>query len=83
MNTVQAETTCHDVIRTCDRALEEKEKEVKICDLGLKQTLEHNQELSSELESKQKSLEAWYRNPFVMLALGGLAGALTMGIVLK
>jgi hypothetical protein len=68
-------TTCEEVISKCDSALEAKNKQIKKLELGLTTQTERVADLSSQLEDKNQELQAWYRNPFVVGALGLVAGA--------
>ncbi len=65
---------CDEIISTCDKALSTRKEEIKLCQLGLVQTLDQNQILSSELARKNSQLQAWYRSPWLLLALGLAAG---------
>jgi hypothetical protein len=67
--------TCEEVIAKCDAALAAKNTQIKKLELGLTAQTERVADLSSQLEDKNSQLQAWYRNPFVVGALGLVAGA--------
>lgn len=72
---------CNSQLKSCDEALtaageviEAKKKVISLCNLGLSQTLEKNKILKIEVDEKSRELDAWYRNPFIVGALGIAAG---------
>ena len=67
-------TQCVEVVDQCKTALEARKREVELCRLGLQQSQSTNSQLNEELEQKNKQLEAWYRNPWLLLAIGLVGG---------
>lgn len=75
--TVQAATpTCDQVLSLCDKALDAKDKELKLCNLGLVQTLDAKEALRLELEEVKDKQNSIFRNPFLYLGIGLIAGGL-------
>lgn len=70
-----ARVTCEEVLDKCGQAVEAKNKHIQKLELGLAKQTERVVDLSSQLEDKNSQLQAWYRNPFVVGALGLVAGA--------
>lgn len=67
--------SCEDVISKCDAAIAAKNKHIEKLELGLTTQTQRVADLSSQLEDKNSELQSWYRNPFVVGALGLVAGA--------
>ena len=65
---------CKIVLTEGQEALDAKNKELSLCNLGLTQSQNNVAQLNTELENKNAQLSAFYRNPFFMLAIGILAG---------
>lgn len=63
---------CDDVIKAADKALAAKDQEIKVCRLGLTQTLDENTALNDELKNTKAKLESPLRNPFVMGSVGAV-----------
>lgn len=81
--TAQAETSCREVISKCDDALAAKNKQISKLELGLTQCAGRTVDLQAQIQSKNEQLQAFYRNPFVMLALGAVAGVAVIEFVKK
>lgn len=79
----RAETTCKDVIKKCDVALEKKEEEIKATNDALTKSKDYNVLLDVQVKEANDKLNAWYRNPFVLLGLGLLGGAAASAILIK
>ena len=65
---------CVEVVDACQAALTARKDELKLCNLGLQQSMSTNTQLNEEIENKNAQLSAFYRNPWLMLALGLVAG---------
>lgn len=65
---------CDRAVETCKVALDARNEEVKLCNFALRQAVDQNFALKDEIESKDKQLRAWYRNPYFMVALGLVIG---------
>lgn len=88
MQSVQAETTvptpdpkpakvtCTDVIKACDKALEEKNTAIKISDLAVTQLRDANGKLQTDLDKERESSNSVLKNPFLWGAVGILLGGL-------
>jgi hypothetical protein len=63
--------------------VEAQEKEIKLCDLALVQSKDRIAALEKETRSLRESNEAWYKNPFVMAALGLAVGAVGAAVLIK
>lgn len=72
---------CDKALTACDAALEARKKEVSLCNLALTQTLDQNYNLNLQLDDKNAELNKWYRNPFVVFALGVAAGIVVIEAV--
>ena len=75
--------TCDDTLTACDKALRDvvnvnQLQDAIIQDMAKRHYLmeQQNSELKSEVAS-------WWRNPWIMGALGFAAGAVTMGVIKK
>lgn len=71
-----AAPTCNDVLSLCGRALNARNAELKLSDLALKARTEQNVALLKAVESQERQLGAWYRNPFFLVGIGLIGGAL-------
>ncbi len=67
--------TPDEVIEACDRALEAKKDELRVCDLGVKIRDDENERLRKENTDLRESKDAFYKNPYLLLLLGFVAGA--------
>lgn len=76
-------TTCNDVIAKCDAALAAKDEQIRLSDLALKQSMEFSGNLAVVAQDRERQLNAWYRNPFIMLILGAAVGGLVYGVATK
>lgn len=68
--------SCDSALTACDAALTARKEEVKLCNLALQQATDSAVSLSLEVKEKDAQLGAWYRNPFIMVALGAVAAAI-------
>ena len=64
-----AATTCDDVIAACDKALEDKQKQVDTRDLALREQKDQLRYLSEELADK----DSWTHSPWLYFGLGIVA----------
>lgn len=67
---------CDKALSACDSALEARNKEIKICNLALMQAVNKAETLNIQVKERESELSAWYRNPFIMITLGIVAGAI-------
>lgn len=65
---------CEAVIESCDKAVQAQEKELTLCDLAIKQTLNQKVQLESDVVRYEHELNSWYRNPLVLIPLGFILG---------
>jgi hypothetical protein len=63
-----------EVVDQCKTALDARKREIELCSLGLQQVQSSNAQLNEEIENKNAQLSAFYRNPWLMIALGLVAG---------
>lgn len=75
---LRANADCKGDIVVCDKALQATKKEVQLCDLAVKELRDETDALNASLQSEQHKLEAWYHNPFILVALGMIAGGFLM-----
>lgn len=68
--------SCKDVIKAADKVLEEKNKEITLADLAIKVTKDDNERLNKLVEEKDHKLSSIWRNPWVLIGLGVLAGTI-------
>lgn len=63
--------SCADVILACDKALSAKDTQIK--DLGVVVDLQKSQDsyLTDTVTRQSAELSAWYRNPLIMMLIGG------------
>jgi hypothetical protein len=66
--------TCEQDIILCDKALQAKKGELRLCDLAVRQLQDENTVLKTQITDKDDALRAWYHNPFVLVALGLVIG---------
>lgn len=78
-----AEVKCKDVIKACDSALLKKEVEIKATNDALGKSKDYNILLDQQLKNTQDQLDAWYRNPFILLGFGVLGGAAAAAVFIK
>ena len=74
---------CWEAIGACQAVVDAQKKELSLCKLGLVQTLDQLGMVNLELNDAKDDLRAWYRNPFVMVALGMLVGGVAIGVATK
>lgn len=65
---------CNQVIEACDEALEAKNKEIEQLHLGLVESMGQSTALTRDLGEANSKLESPFRNPYLMILLGGLIG---------
>lgn len=74
----RAETTCNDVVRSCDKALLDKDKVITLSDLALTQRKDQVEGLNRELQSEKDRNSAFYRQPWFLVVLGAVVGKLVL-----
>lgn len=74
---------CDSALNSCSQALEARKEEVKLCRLGLSQSIERNAVLERTVQDQNDKLQSPLRNPFVMTALGLVIGVLGAKFVTK
>lgn len=79
----QSSIACDDIVRTCDAALEARKKEVSLCRLALRQSMDRSAMLELEVENQNKKLGSFTRNPFIMATIGIVTGFVVTGLVLR
>lgn len=67
---------CDSALSACDEALNARKREVQLCQLALVQASHQAETLNVQLKDREEQLGAWYRNPFIMITLGIVAGAI-------
>lgn len=65
---------CIDDIKVCDKAVQTQKKALSECSKTLNLGLQQRDVFATTLTEREKELQAWYRNPFVMLGLGIISG---------
>ena len=70
--TAKTEQNCSSVIKACDAALEAKNKALQSKNESLDKTTAALDKTIKEKEADQKTLSAWYHNPFIMAGLGAV-----------
>ena len=70
-----ARPSCDEVLKACDSALEARKLELGLSNTALLQRDGQVNDLKVQLKDTQDSLNAWYRNPYIMIGLGLLTGA--------
>lgn len=76
-------TNCNDVIQACEKAIDAKNEQIIELGKGLDLITTQNVELRDIVTTQDKQLSAWYRNPFIMLGLGVIAGGATALVLSK
>ena len=71
-----AEPTCKPLIESCDKALAAQKEQIQIRDLRIKESTSQIDELTKTVKEKDEKLSSIFRNPWVYLGVGVLAGAL-------
>lgn len=66
--------TCNEVLQACDKAFEAKKKEVQLCDLALKKSVDQNAALTKEIKDKEASGSSIFKNPFFLMGIGLVGG---------
>jgi hypothetical protein len=81
MSTNQALADCQQTLdlclgaeTKCKAAIGQKNQEIQLCRLAVSKGVEQNSQLNQTIESQDAKLSAWYRNPFLLLAIGLVAG---------
>jgi hypothetical protein len=69
-----AQTKCDTALNACIKALDARTEQVQALDLALTESRKEADSLRASGREKDEQLSAWYRNPFVMMALGLVAG---------
>jgi hypothetical protein len=71
---------CDKAVESCKSALDARKEEIKLCRLGLMQSLERNSDLESQVSDQNQKLQSPFRNPFIMTTVGVVLGILVIGI---
>ncbi len=74
---------CEPIISACRKALQAQQEEIGATRLTTTQAIEQASQAQLALQASDAKLQAWYRNPYFVSALGMLAGAVAAGYVLK
>lgn len=74
---------CRDVIASCDKAIEEKNKALTLANLAIKACIRHGTEVQLQLNEKTEELDRWYRNPLLVGALGIVVGGVAFSLLNK
>lgn len=69
---------CSQALDLCDRTIDAKNKVIELQDLGIKQLTDQNTQLSSDLKTEEGKAGAFYRNPWFLITLGFITGAVVM-----
>lgn len=73
---------CNNVLTKCGETVKAKNKELNLCHIGLKQSLEFSAETNKQLDSANEKLASPFRNPFLLIPLGIALGILA-GVAVK
>lgn len=69
-----AAVDCKQVVGACDKVIKIEHSINRLQEKRVKKLTEQTLLLNTKLQQTQDSLGAWYRNPFVLIALGLVAG---------
>ncbi len=67
-------TTCNDVLKACDEALQAKDLQIKIRDEQVGQGQAMLNASVKEVEDLKRERDAWYKSPYLYVVLGLAAG---------
>ena len=70
--------SCQEVIQKADKALADKDKQIEIRDLRLKDAEVQTAKLSSDLKETQDKLSSIWRNPWFYFGVGVITGAVLL-----
>lgn len=73
---VAATPTCKEVLKKADQAIQVQKVEISKLNLALTETRDDNANLRKEVTQAKKDIQAWYHNPWIMGAIGVVAGGL-------
>lgn len=71
-----AETSCTDVMRQCAYTLEKKDEAITALNLALTQSRANSNDLAEIVTERDSELSKFWHNPWAMLLIGGVVGAL-------
>jgi len=71
-----AKPSCDQVIQACDKALDDEGKEIDADKLLILDLGNANRDLMLRSEDAESELDAWYRNPWMLLSIGFIIGGL-------
>lgn len=74
INPVIADPTCDDVIKSADKALSDKQKQVDIRDLRIANYDTLTTNLNNENTTLKSQVDAWYRSPYLWILVGAVVG---------
>jgi hypothetical protein len=74
VSTTAIAVTPDEVIKACDSALEARKEELRLCNLGIKIRTDENVRLEKENADLRDASGVWYKNPFLLIALGLVGG---------
>lgn len=66
---------CDAALGACDTALQDKKEQIRLCDIAVMQATDYGTLLNVQVKERDEELGAWYRNPFIMITLGIVTGA--------
>jgi hypothetical protein len=72
--TTTTRPSCENVLVKCDRALQDKVKQVEARDKLIAQSSDVIQKQSGVIVDQEAKLSAWYRNPAVLILIGVVGG---------
>lgn len=62
--------TCNEVLEACGKVVQAQKKQIEIRDLRIKQDEDQLKNVTDERNSAVNALGAWYRSPWLWLAVG-------------
>jgi hypothetical protein len=68
--------TCPEVLSACAAAYDARVEELRLSDLALTQSKDNSVQLTKEVEEANAKLDSLWRNPYVLIGVGLLGGAI-------
>lgn len=78
-----SKVTCQDVISKCDKALDAKNKTIKLSATTIDTLKKQNGDLTTEVNDLRESGSKWYHNPIILFVFGAAAGSLAYTFLKK
>ena len=75
--------TCDETLTACDKALRDQVKVTQLQQAILEDMAQRHYLMDKQNSELKSEVASWWRNPWIMGALGFAAGAVTMGVIKK